>query len=76
MNAEPYFMRMPAREIDVVEPGRRARKDHIAFDLDSDVSFSTAALESFAFAKWEPVTHAALVVAAGARPLALCRPDL
>jgi 7-cyano-7-deazaguanine synthase in queuosine biosynthesis len=64
MNAEPYFMRMPAKDIDVVEPGRRARKDHIAFDLGRDVSFSTAALESFAFARWEPVTHDALVVAA------------
>ncbi len=64
MNAEPYFMRMPAKDIDVVEPGRRARKDHIAFDLGRDVSFSTAALESFGFARWEPVTHDALVVAA------------
>ena len=57
-------MRMPAKDIDVIEPGRRARKDHIAFDLGRDVSFSTAALESFAFARWEPVTHDALVVAA------------
>lgn len=64
MNAEPYFMRMPAKDIDVVERGRRARKDHIAFDLGRDVSFSTAALESFAFARWKPVTHDALVVAA------------
>jgi 7-cyano-7-deazaguanine synthase in queuosine biosynthesis len=64
MNAEPYFMRMPAKEIDVVEPGRLARRDHIAFDLGRDVSFSTAALESFAFARWESVTHDALVVAA------------
>lgn len=64
MRAEPYFMRMPAKDIDVVEPGRRARQDHIAFDLGKDLSFSTAALESFAFARWEPVTHDALVVAA------------
>jgi 7-cyano-7-deazaguanine synthase in queuosine biosynthesis len=64
MNAEPYFMHMPAKDIDVVEPGRRARTGHIAFDLGRDVSFSTAALESFAFARWESVTHDALVVAA------------
>jgi 7-cyano-7-deazaguanine synthase in queuosine biosynthesis len=64
MSVEPYFMRTPAKEIDVVESGRRARKGHIAFDLGRDVSFSTAALESFAFARWEAVTHDALVVAA------------
>ncbi|MEO9338866.1 7-cyano-7-deazaguanine synthase [Mesorhizobium sp. SB112] len=64
MSTEPYFMPMPAKDIDVVEPGRHARDGHVAFDLGSDVSFSTAALESFAFARWEAVTHDALVVAA------------
>src|SRR5688572_10346016 len=64
MTAEPYFMRMPGREIDVVEAGRPARKGRIAFDLGRDVSFSTAALESFAFARWQDVAHDALVVAA------------
>lgn len=64
MNAEPYFLRMPAKDIDVVESGRRARKGRIAFDLGGDVSFSMAALESFAFARWEAVTHDALIVAA------------
>jgi 7-cyano-7-deazaguanine synthase in queuosine biosynthesis len=52
------------KDIDVVERGRRARKDHIAFELGRDVNFSMAALESFAFARWEPVTHDALVVTA------------
>lgn len=64
MSADPYFMHMPAKNIDVVEPGRHARGGHIAFDLGRDVNFSTAALESFAFAGWEAVTHDALIVAA------------
>lgn len=64
MSAEPYFLRMPAKDIDVVESGRRARKGCIAFDLGGDVRFSMAALESFAFARWEAVTHDALIVAA------------
>lgn len=64
MIAKPDLPRMPEKSIDVVESGRRARKGCIAFDLGTDVSFSTTALESYAFARWEPVIYDALVVAA------------
>lgn len=55
---------IPEKKIDVVEPGRRARKGRAAFRLDHDVSFSTAGLESYAFARWEPVIYDAMAVAA------------
>ena len=52
------------KAIDVVEAGGRSRKGRIAFDLGRDLKFSTAALESYAFARWEPVIYDAMVVAA------------
>ena len=64
MSAKPDLPHMPEKSIDVVESGRRARKGSIAFDLGTDVSFSTTALKSYAFARWEPVIYDALVVAA------------
>ena len=64
MNPSCATVHMPAVEIDVIEPGRRSRKGRIAFDLGRDVKFSTAGLESYAFASWQPVIHDAMVVAA------------
>jgi len=58
---QPYI---PERGIDVIERGRRARKGRIGLDLARDVTFSTEALESYAFARWEAVVCDALVVAA------------
>lgn len=55
---------IPEKQIDVVESGRRIRKGRTAFNLDRDVSFSTAGLESYAFAGWEPVIYDAMAVAA------------
>lgn len=58
-----YRPRVPAHAIDVIESGqpRRGRK---AFDLDASFKCSTAALESYAFARWEPVIYDAMLVAA------------
>jgi 7-cyano-7-deazaguanine synthase in queuosine biosynthesis len=55
---------IPEIKIDVVEPGRRARKGRTALVLGHDVGFSTAGLESYAFAKWERVIYDAMVVSA------------
>lgn len=55
---------LPEIGIDVIESGRRARKGRTALDLGRDVKFSTAGLESYAFARWEPLIYDALVVAA------------
>jgi hypothetical protein len=59
-----YKTRIPERAIDVVESGRQPRKGRIAFDLCRDLEFNTDALQSYAFARWEPVIYDAMVVAA------------
>jgi 7-cyano-7-deazaguanine synthase in queuosine biosynthesis len=64
MNVKAYPLRFPEIKIDVVQARRRARKGHVAFDLGRHLTFSTAALESYAFAQWEPVIYDAMVVAA------------
>ena len=64
MKVKPYEPRVPENKIDVVEPGLRARKGHVTFDIGRDLKFSTAALESHAFSRWQPVVHDAMVVAA------------
>lgn len=64
MNDQQFQMRIPEKQIDVIEAGRKPRVDHLAFELGRDVRFSTAALESYAFARWEAVTHDLMVVAA------------
>ena len=55
MTVTAFKPRIPEKEIDVVEPGGRPRKGHMTFDLRRDLKFSTAGLESYAFARWEPV---------------------
>ena len=64
MTSDTYTLRIPKREIDVVELGRRARKGRIALNLGRDVKFSTTALESYSFARWESVIYDAMVVGA------------
>jgi len=54
----------PLTEIDATEGGRAPRSGKIAFDLERHLDFSTAALESYAFAEWEPLLYDAMVVAA------------
>ncbi|HKQ48566.1 MAG TPA: 7-cyano-7-deazaguanine synthase [Phycisphaerae bacterium] len=55
---------IPELGIDVVEPGRRARNGRAKLELNRDITFSTAGLESYAFARWEPLIYDAMVVAA------------
>jgi 7-cyano-7-deazaguanine synthase in queuosine biosynthesis len=64
MSVTAYKMAIPAKAIDVVEPGRRPRRGRTAFDLGRDLKFATDGLQSYAFARWEPVIHDAMVVAA------------
>jgi len=54
----------PAFAIDVVEKGTRARRAHIDCVIDRNIAFSTAHLESYCLAQWEPVIFDALVLAA------------
>ena len=64
MNVHAYNPRVPEKAFDVVEPGRQPRKGRAAFDLGRDLRFSTAGLQSYAFARWEPVVHDAMILAA------------
>jgi 7-cyano-7-deazaguanine synthase in queuosine biosynthesis len=50
--------------IDVVEPGVRPRQGSVGCRIGRNVEFSTASLESYFFARWEPVAYDALLVAA------------
>jgi hypothetical protein len=66
-------MRTPSKEspssvrgitIDVVEAGVRPRRGSVCCRIGKNVEFSTASLESYFFARWEPVAYDALLVAA------------
>ena len=56
---------LPNVQVAVREPGRSRQNGWIDCVLNRDIRFSTAALESYAFAKWEPVILDAMLVAAG-----------
>ncbi|MFQ5542014.1 MAG: hypothetical protein ACE5E2_04225, partial [Candidatus Binatia bacterium] len=64
MTSHAFTPKIPEKQIDVIASGRNARKGRIALDLEHDVRFSTNALESYSFARWEPVIFDAMVVAA------------
>jgi len=55
---------MPHLTIHVCERGTRPRKGALTCQIDREVEFSTASLESYFFAKWEPIAYDALLVAA------------
>ncbi|MCK5748058.1 MAG: hypothetical protein KAH44_17710, partial [Oricola sp.] len=64
MSSGPTQFRIPERSIEVVESGGTASSGWVPFDLGRDFEFSTEALETYAFASWEPVIYDAMVVAA------------
>jgi len=51
-------------EIDVFEPGVRPRSGALPCKIEEQIEFSTASLESYFFARWEPIAWDALLVAA------------
>ncbi len=77
MTVTAYKTKIPDRAIDVVETGESAQKGHIAFRLDHDLEFNTEALQSYAFARWQPLIYDAMVVAAAIEfaDLAIKRPS-
>jgi 7-cyano-7-deazaguanine synthase in queuosine biosynthesis len=64
MTAQAYQVHVPTRSVDATDPGRRVRKDHLKFDLNKDLEFSTDGLEAFTFSRWQPVLYDAMVLAA------------
>jgi 7-cyano-7-deazaguanine synthase in queuosine biosynthesis len=63
MTLVAYKARVPVRAIDVISSGY-ARRGRLAFNMGKHFKFSTEALESYAFARWEPLIYDAMVVAA------------
>ena len=55
---------LPSIGIDVVESGVRSRKGWLRCQIGGNIEFSTARLETYCFAGWEPVVYDALLVAA------------
>jgi 7-cyano-7-deazaguanine synthase in queuosine biosynthesis len=56
----------PELAIHVAEPGTRTRRGFLRCEIGEHVSFSTESLESYFFARWEPLAYDALLVAAAA----------
>lgn len=57
-------LRVPEADIDVIDPGRRARKGRIPLRLGHDVTFSAEALRTYAFKRWEPAIFDLMLLAA------------
>ena len=64
MSSGTAQIRIPERSIEVIENGGATPRGWVPFDLGRDFEFSTEALETYAFASWEPVIYDAMVVAA------------
>lgn len=64
MTVAAYKVKILERAVDAVEGSKRARKGQIPFYLGRDLKFNTEALQSYAFARWEPVIYDSMVVAA------------
>lgn len=56
--------RMSTRVVHVAEARSRTPKGHIRCEIGRDIQFSTESLETYFFARWEPVAYDALLVAA------------
>src|ERR1700689_2475463 len=56
----------PELAIHVAEPGTRTRRGFLRCEIGEHVSFSMDSLESYFFARWEPLAYDALLVAAAA----------
>ena len=54
----------PRLAVHVAEPGTRTRRGAVRCEINKNVSFSTESLESYFFARWEPMAYDALLVAA------------
>ena len=55
---------LPAIHVDVVEYGKEARHGRLRCAIDENLSYNTSRMESYFFARWDPVLHDAFVVAA------------
>jgi 7-cyano-7-deazaguanine synthase in queuosine biosynthesis len=61
---KPTSMTLPSISIAVVEKGGRSRKGWIRCEEGENIAFSTAHLETYCLAQWEPIIYDALLLAA------------
>ena len=55
---------LPIHRVDVVEPGRSARRHRIRCEIGENLKFDTAGLEAYCFANWDARVFDAFVLAA------------
>lgn len=69
---------LPEVKVAVCEPGGSQQDGWLECEVNRNILFSTAALESYAFSKWEPVIFDAMLVAASVEftDLSCRRPSL
>ena len=58
------YLELKELTVDVIESGTRPRRGARACELDRQIRFDTAILETFSSTNWQPVVYDALVVAA------------
>ena len=56
--------RLPMHRVDVVEPGRSARRHRLRCEIGENLKFDTAGLEAYCFANWDARVFDAFVLAA------------
>src|SRR5208283_2272328 len=61
---KPTSMTLPSISIAVVEKGGRSRKGWLRCEEGENITFSTAHLETYCLAQWEPIIYDALLLAA------------
>ena len=64
MKQVPYKLYAPEKTVDAVEDGEKPAAGAIAFDVDRDLVFNTADLESYALSALNPVIYDAFILAA------------
>ena len=69
---------LPKMKVAVCEPGGSPQDGWLECELNRNIRFSTAALQSYAFSRWEPVIFDAMLVAASVEftDLSCRRPSL
>lgn len=63
-NKQRHLLDRPLLRVDVVESGMRSQNDWIRCEIGTNLEFNTAQMESYFFARWEPVLYDAMLVAA------------
>lgn len=64
MTSRPSDGVQSSREVVVLAPGQRTRRNCLIARVDTEIRFDTEALESYAFAPWDPLVYDTMLFAA------------